>query len=102
MVIHILLTVLDLVAAFVLVLHATLGWFSTETILYNAFYLILKGLIFAINDWPSRIDILAGIYMVLISFNIFSNNILTVITAVWLGQKIVFILFDFLFRMVAG
>ncbi len=102
MVIHILLTILDLVTALVLMSNATLGWFSVETILYNAFYLVLKGVIFAKNDWASRIDILAGFYMVSMSFNIFSNTLITTIVAIWLAQKIIFIIFDFVSKFTRG
>lgn len=102
MVVHILLTLLDLLAAFILVLNASFGLFSPETILYNAFYLVAKGLIFAINDWPSRLDILAGIYMALVSLGIFSSAVITTITAVWLGQKVVFIAFGFISKMVGN
>lgn len=93
MVIHILLTVLDLVAAFILVSYTTVGWFSQEMVIYIALYMIIKGAIFAVNDFASRIDILVGIYMVLISLTIFSNTVLTIIAAIWLAQKMIFIIF---------
>ena len=92
MVIVILLTILDLITAMMLVLHVGFGLFSQEVVLYNAVYLIVKGLLFFKTDFASKVDILVGIYMVMIGFDIFSNQYLTIGAVVWLAQKGVMIL----------
>ncbi|MBI2543202.1 MAG: hypothetical protein HYW24_03385 [Candidatus Aenigmarchaeota archaeon] len=94
MVVHILLTILDVLTAFILVSHAIFGWFSPELILYNAIYLIAKGALFALKDFASKVDILVGIYMIAVSFDIFSSTALTIIVSVWLAQKMLLILFN--------
>lgn len=90
MVIHHLLTILDVVTAFVLATHVAFGWFSTEIVVYHAVYIILKGVIFFLGDWASRFDVLVGIYMLSVTFNLFSLAIVTVISVIWLLQKSVF------------
>ena len=76
MVIDKILTVLDAVTAFVLATHVALGWFSAEIVVYHAAYIILKGLIFFLSDWASKIDVLAGVYMLLVAFDVFSLTII--------------------------
>lgn len=87
MVIDKVLTVLDGVTAFVLATHVALGWFSTEIVVYHAAYIILKGLIFLIHDWASRIDVVVGIYMLLVAFDVFSFGIITIVSVIWLLEK---------------
>jgi hypothetical protein len=87
MVLDKILTILDAVTAFVLATHVALGWFSTEVVVYHAAYIILKGLIFLIHDWASRIDVLIGIYMLLVSFGVFSLSYITIFSVAWLLQK---------------
>jgi len=99
MVIHYLLTVLDAVTAFVLISHTALGWFSSGMVVSLASYLIIKGIIFALSDFASRIDIAIGIYIVLVALNIFSNNIMTIISVVWLAQKFLFIIFSLMTKI---
>ncbi|MBI2547346.1 MAG: hypothetical protein HYW23_02765 [Candidatus Aenigmarchaeota archaeon] len=90
MVLHQLLTVLDAVTAFVLATHVALGWFSTEIVVYHASYVILKGIIFLVKDWASRIDVVVGIYMILVTFNVISLGVLTAMSVAWLLQKSIF------------
>lgn len=94
MVILVLLTVIDAVTAFVLVTHATFGWFSTVVVLYHAAYVIIKGLFFIrqLIDIGSLLDIVVGIYMILLAFGIFSHTTITIIATIWLVQKIIFII----------
>lgn len=87
MVIVQLLTVLDAVTAFVLATHVSLGWFSTEIVVYHAAYIILKGVIFFLSDWASRIDIIVGAYMLLVAFDMLSLTFLTIASVIWLLQK---------------
>ncbi len=87
MVIHYVLTILDGLTAFVLATHVALGWFSTEIVTYHAAYIILKGLIFVLHDWASRIDVLVGIYMILVAFDIFSFAVITIVSILWLVSK---------------
>lgn len=91
MVIVYLLTILDAVTAFVLGTHVALGWFSTEIVVYHAAYIILKGAIFFIGDWGSRIDVIVGVYMVLVAFDIFSITAVTIASVIWLLQKSIFL-----------
>lgn len=90
MVLDKLLTVLDAVTAFVLATHVALGLFSTEIVTYHVAYIILKGAIFFLGDWASRIDVVVGIYMLLVTFDVFSINVITIISVIWLLQKSVF------------
>lgn len=90
MVIDKLLTILDAVTAFVLATHVALGWFSTEIVVYHALYIILKGAIFFLGDWASRIDVIVGIYMLIVAFDIFSFTTATIISVIWLLQKSIF------------
>ncbi len=85
-----LLTILDAVTAFVLATHVALGWFSTEIVVYHAVYIILKGVIFFLGDWASRIDVFVGGYMLLVAFDVFSLDWITIISVIWLLQKSVF------------
>lgn len=102
MVIDKLLTILDAVTSFVLATHVTLGWFSTEIVVYHAVYIILKGAIFFLGDWASRIDIFVGIYMLLVTFDIFSLTVITFISVIWLLQKSVFTFILPFFRIFGG
>ena len=98
MVLHILLSLFDALTAFVLVTHAIFGWFSVEIVLYHAAYVIIKGMIFALHDWASRIDILSGVYMVLVAFNIFSFPTIIAIAALWLSSKTISIVGGAIFK----
>ena len=77
-----------------LVLHTGFGLFSQEVVLYNAVYLIVKGILFVKTDFASKVDILAGLYMILIGFNIFSNQYMSIAVVFWLAQKGIFIVFN--------
>jgi hypothetical protein len=74
--------IMDLIAA---VLFILLNWgigFQIGTGI--GIYLIVKSLIF-IKDITSWIDLVAGLYLLLVVFNIHSS--LSVIFVLWLGQK---------------
>lgn len=61
--------------------------FPEKVILFAAFYIILKGLVFAMSsDIASYVDIAAGIYMVFIAAG-FSVSFLSIIFAIFLAQK---------------
>jgi len=64
--------------------------FPKDIILYGAFYLIIKGLIFVLTsrDFASYIDVIIGIYTIFIAFNI-SHPILTIIMVLYMGEKVV-------------
>ena len=87
MVIDKILTALDAVTAFVLATHVAFGWFSPAIVAYHAAYIILKGAVFSLSDWASRFDVAIGIYMLLVTFDVYSLTIVTVISVVWLLQK---------------
>jgi len=93
------LTILDAVTAFVLATHVALGWFSTEIVVYHATYIILKGVIFFISDWMSRIDIITGGYMLLVAFDVLSLTFLTIASVIWLLQKGAFMLINFIIKV---
>lgn len=99
MVILHLLTILDAVTAFVLATHVALGWFSTEIVVYHAAYIILKGVIFFISDWASRIDIVVGGYMLLVAFDMLSLTLITIVSVIWLLQKGAFLLINFITKV---
>ncbi|MBU5537333.1 MAG: hypothetical protein QW818_01140 [Candidatus Aenigmatarchaeota archaeon] len=99
MVLVYLLTILDAVTGFVLATHAALGWFSTEMVAYHATYIILKGVIFFISDWASRIDFIVGIYMLLAAFDILSFKFITIASVIWLLQKSVFLFMNIIIKV---
>lgn len=83
-----LLGFLDLLAAVFLVLaqwNIGLGIAS-----FLAFYIIGKSVIF-IGNWASIVDLLAGIYMFLVIYNI--HSAFSLIFVLWLLQKSFFSLF---------
>lgn len=81
------LGVLDIITSFVLVTYVSWGWFSPEIVLYHALYVMLKGGIFFMSDVASKVDLLAGVYILLVAFTIFSHGTVTAIVAFWLVQK---------------
>ena len=79
---------LDLLAA---VLFILLQWdIGIKLGIFIAIYLILKSLIF-LKDPTSWIDLTAGVYLLLVVFNI--HSFFSVIFILWLGQKAFFSLF---------
>ena len=58
--------------------------------MFLAIYLIIKATIF-ITDFTSWIDLLAGVYLLLVIYNI--HSIFSVVFILWLGQKAFFSLF---------
>lgn len=91
--------VLDVLTAFVLITHTTFGWFSTETILYHAAYIIIKGGMFAFQDHASKIDVLTGIYIVISALDIFTSTTITILSAMWLMQKALFAAINWIIRV---
>ena len=87
-----LLPVLDLLTATVLVLHANFGIFPSSVVLVHGFYLGLKGLLFAKSDFASKIDLLCGIYIILVGLGLFANATAALVIFIWLAQKAVFAL----------
>ncbi|MBU2640044.1 MAG: hypothetical protein KKG75_05070 [Nanoarchaeota archaeon] len=80
--------ILDLLAALSFIL---LQWGIGEGLAtFLAIYLIIKSIIF-IMDFTSWIDLLAGVYLLLVIFNI--HSIFSIIFILWLGQKAFFSLF---------
>lgn len=83
-----LLGIFDLIAAIIFLLAQ---WdILTKLGIVVAIYLIIKSLIF-IKDFTSWIDLAAGIYLLLVVFNI--HSAFSVIFIFWLGQKAFFSLF---------
>ncbi len=85
----ILLPVLDLLTAAVLVLHANFGFFPSSVVIVHGFYLGLKGLLFAKSDFASKIDLLCGIYVILVGLGLFTNATAGLVVFIWLVQKAV-------------
>lgn len=85
-----LLSILDVVTAFVLWSHVSWGWFSPQVVMYHALYTILKGALFALSDFASKLDIIAGGYILLVAFGLFSHKAATTLVVIWLGQKALF------------
>lgn len=80
--------IMDLVAAAVFIL---VQWgFGANFALFVALYLILKSLLF-LPDFASVIDLIAGIYLILVIYNI--HDIFSTIFIIWLLQKSFFSLF---------
>jgi|ETNmetMinimDraft_2_1059921.scaffolds.fasta_scaffold269888_1 hypothetical protein len=80
----------DLIAVIIIFFSAI---FPQKLILYAAGYLLFKGIIFAMGgDIASIIDVLCGVYVVLLSYGI-SSTLVTVIVLVYLVQKVAFSLF---------
>ena len=83
------LPILDLLTASVLMLHVRFGFFPFPVVLVHGIYLSLKGLVFARSDFASKIDLLCGIYIILVAFGLFANSTVALIILIWLAQKAV-------------
>ena len=80
----------DLIAVIVIFFSSI---FPQKLLLYAAGYLLFKGMFFAMGgDIASIIDVLCGVYVVLISYGI-SSSFITVLVLIYLVQKVVFSLF---------
>ena len=90
--IYYLLPILDTVTAIVLVLHVNFNIFPFPVVLVHGLYLSLKGMLFARSDFASKIDLLCGIYVVLVAFGMFANATAALIITIWLVQKALFAL----------
>ena len=90
-----LLPILDIVTATVLMLHVHFNIFPFAVVLVHGLYLSLKGALFAKSDFASKIDLLCGIYVILVAFGLFANATAALIITVWLVQKAVFALIPF-------
>ena len=79
---------IDLLGAVIFIL---LQWgIGVKIGIFIAAYLIIKSLIF-MRDPASWIDLIAGVYLLLVLFNI--HSAFSVIFIIWLGQKAFFSLF---------
>lgn len=87
-----LLPILDIVTALILILHVKFGVFPFPVVLVHGIYLGFKGLLFAKSDVASKIDLLCGIYIILVAFGLFANSTIALIILIWLMQKAVFAL----------
>ncbi len=84
-----LLPILDIVTAAVLMLHVHFNIVPFSVVLIHGIYLSLKGVLFAKSDFASKIDLLCGIYIILVAFGLFANSTIALIISIWLGQKAV-------------
>ena len=87
-----LLPILDTLTATVLMLHVHFNFFPFIVVLVHGLYLSLKGALFARSDFASKIDLLCGIYVILVAFGTFANTTAALIITIWLLQKAVFAL----------
>ena len=84
----------DVITAFVLIAYAFYDWFSPMTVFFHAIYLGVKGVIFFIRAFASKIDIVFALYMTLVAFGIFSVDKITIIAFLWLIQKGLFAMWN--------
>ncbi|MBI3036416.1 hypothetical protein HYY73_01480 [Candidatus Woesearchaeota archaeon] len=84
-----LLPILDIVTAAVLMLHVHFNIFPFVVVLVHGIYLSFKGAVFARSDFASKIDLLCGIYIMLVAFGLFANSTIALIILIWLMQKAV-------------
>ncbi len=87
-----LLPILDMVTATVLMLHVHFGIFPFIVVLVHGLYLSMKGVLFARSDFASKIDLLCGLYIILVAFGLLANATAALIITIWLVQKAVFAL----------
>ena len=87
-----LLAFFDLITAVVIWTHIYFGFFSPELVFIHAFYVFIKGVAFAKWDFVSRIDAVLGFYAILLSLQVISIEIMTLVTIIWLFQKSMFTL----------
>ncbi len=87
-----LLPILDIITALVLILHVNFGTFPFSVVLVHGIYLSLKGVLFAKSDFASKIDLLCGLYIILVAFGLLANKTIALIILIWLAQKAVFAL----------
>ncbi len=84
-----LLPILDMLTAAVLILHTRFGIFPLPVVLVHGIYLSFKGLVFAKSDFASRIDLVCGVYIILVAFGLLANATAALIVTIWLVQKAV-------------
>lgn len=84
-----LLPILDIVTAAVLILHVHFNIFPLVVVLIHGIYLSFKGAVFARSDFASKIDLLCGIYIIMVAFGLFANSAIALIILIWLMQKAV-------------
>jgi len=80
-----LFTLLDFIVIIIMLL--SLFGIATKLLLIASIYLILKGLIF-LGDFTSIVDMLAGVYLILLFFGF--KSVITYIVMFYLTQKIIF------------
>jgi len=86
--IGIILALGDIIATFLVVFYL-INFFPVTMLYYVALYLIIKGVFFIIisKDFASFVDVVFGIYFLIVLSGIYSNTAITVLAAVWLFQK---------------
>jgi hypothetical protein len=84
--------ILDIITASALFLHTRFGWFAGSFVVLVGIYMAAKGLAFAYSDFASKIDIIAGAYIIIAGLGLFMNATVSMIVFVWLMQKAVFAL----------
>lgn len=79
--------ILGIIDLFIALIILGAKFFPKSVILFAAFYIILKGLLFVLsNDAASYVDIAAGIYMMFIAAG-FSLSLLSILFTIFLVQK---------------
>jgi hypothetical protein len=79
--------IFDIITAAVFYTFVFHGWFSPSIVILHAVYFGVKGGIFALGDFPSKIDIVVGVYMIIVALGVFQMSQLTVIALIWILQK---------------
>ena len=80
----------DIITSLVFYLFVFNNWFEPSTIIFHAIYFGVKGGVFALKDFTSKIDIIVAIYMIIVALNIFQLQQLNIIVILWILQKGVF------------
>ena len=88
----ILLPILDIITAAVLMLHVHFNIFPFLVVFVHGLYLSTKGVLFARSDFASKIDLLCGIYVILVALGLLANTTVALIITIWLVQKALFAL----------
>ncbi|MBI2578414.1 MAG: hypothetical protein HYW26_01755 [Candidatus Aenigmarchaeota archaeon] len=91
MVFHKILSFADMVAAAIIILYLV-KFLPLALVKDVAFYLIIKGAVFLLfsRDFASSVDVVFGIYLLILASGIYTSNFITILAAVWLLQKSVF------------
>lgn len=79
--------IFDIITAAVFFMFSFYGWFSPATVIFHAIYFGVKGGIFFIRDFASKIDIVVALYMASAALDIFHNEKIAYIAIIWILQK---------------